>query len=460
MNFHAKSIPDVFSELQTSAEGLSFAEAKKRLAKHGRNVLPTTGGVTSRMKVFLSQWKSPLIIILVLAGAASGFLGETTDMAIIFITVGINTIVGFLQEDKANQSLKKLQSMVKYQAVVLRDGKKTVIPSEEVVPGDILFLSAGDKVQADGRVIKAVELRVNEAPLTGESLPVKKNTDPIPDDRVVAERSNMVYRGTAITDGECMAVVTKQGEETELGRIATLVQKTAEEQTPLQIQLARIARQIGWVVVGIAVFIFIVGEVFAHARYSSLELFETSVAVAVAAIPEGLVISLTVVLAVGMQQILKRQALVRRMLAAETLGSVSVICTDKTGTLTIGDMRVSKIATHEDMMDGRDLTALHGPAGAEHADIALGLRMAVLASNATLQNPDYPEKEWKFLGDTTEAARVRAVDERSVKLAYAKTGGTTDIKLYKNEFEFDFSGHGKTQLSLPREVRERLKIGD
>ncbi len=408
MNFHAQSITQVLDALKTSKAGLKSQEVEKRVKNYGENVLPSGGMAVGRVKVFLSQWKGPLVVILIIAGGVSGFLGEILDMTMIFITIIINVIVGFLQEDKANRALDKLRSMVKHHAVVFRDGRKALIESENIVPGDILVISAGDDVQADARLLQAIDLRVNEAPLTGESLPAKKQIDPVAEHVGLADRTNMVYRGTAVTSGEGLAVVVGTGSKTELGHIAELVKATPEKPTPLQEQLAGLARAITWIIVSIVVVLFALGLTVGRSRYTFLELFQTDVAVAVAAIPEGLVISLTIMLAIGMQQILKRRALVRRMLAAETLGSVSVICTDKTGTLTLGDMRVTRLITADDDLGANDLTMLSAREGARRPDALLALKIGVLANNAALQNPDADVKDWRFIGDTTEAALIRA----------------------------------------------------
>lgn len=383
-----------------------MSEASSRLADQGRNELPRSGGQISRLKILLDQFTSPLIIILIIAGAISGLLGEVIDMTVIFITVAMNTIVGFVQEDKANEALKKLRAMVAYEAVVLRDGKKKQIPSEEVVVGDILFLQAGDKIQADGRIIDLSDFEVNESSLTGESEPSLKSTDVIKDKSGVGDQFNMAFRSTIVENGRATVLVTATGSNTEIGKIANLVKETKEDKTPLQIQLGKMSKMIAIIVVSISVGIFIFGSFFSSksAEANLLEMFEVSVAIAVAAIPEGIVITLTVILAIGMRHIFKRRSLVRRLVAAETLGSVSVICTDKTGTITEGRMQATHILTSEDDLDFDEIRTLHVDKDPRHVDALFALRVGILCNDGVIENADGPEQTWKVIGDTTDTA--------------------------------------------------------
>jgi len=402
------STKEIMKKFQTSESGLSLKDAKERLKKDGPNSLPKTGEKITRFKIFLDQWKSPLLIILTVAGIISGVLGEFVDMTVIFITVGVNAIVGFFQEDKANQALSKLSKMIAYKALVLRDGKKIQIESKDIVPGDILILDAGDKVQADGRIVEARDLRVNESALTGESEPVLKNTRIIKEEKAIGDRKNMVFRSTAITNGRAKVLVTATGKDTEIGKIAALVKETIDEKTPLQIQLGKLAKVIGIVVVSISVSIFLLGVFSPSEKHGFVEMFETAIAVAVAAIPEGLVISLTVILAIGMQKILKKNALVRKLVSAETLGSVSVICTDKTGTLTEGKMRLTRLITAGDDLNFEEINVLKMEERQRHLDSYLALRIGVLANDGLLQNPETEESDWNLIGDTTDTGLIFA----------------------------------------------------
>jgi Ca2+-transporting ATPase len=404
MVYYNKSAEDVLIKLKSSEKGLSSEEAEKRLKEYGQNSMPKSTEKVTRLKIFLSQFKSPLIFILVIAGVISGLLHEIIDMIVIFITVGINSIVGFVQEDKANQALKKMSSMIQYKAIVIRDGHAHQIKSEEIVPGDILVIEAGDKIQADARIIKAKDLKTNESALTGESEPNKKNIKIIKKRTSVADRTNMVYRGTIALEGRALAVVTGTGKNTEIGKIASLVEKTSEEETPLQIQLNRLGKYLAIIVLVLSVAIFLIGIISSKNGETLLDMFQITVAVAVAAIPEGLVITLTVILAVGMRHVLKRRALVRKLVAAETLGSVSVICTDKTGTITEGNMRITNLITSQDDLDFEELKTLDISKEERHKEAMFGLRIGVLCNDGVIENSHKAEKHWKMVGDTTDLA--------------------------------------------------------
>lgn len=307
-------------------DGLTSAEAQKRLLEFGPNELQKPRELTG-LKILISQFKSPLIYILVLAGLVTLFLQDFTDATVIFAAVFLNTALGFYQEFKAQKLLAALGSLLVPKAKVIRDGEQKIIPVREIVLGDLVVLTIGDQVPADGKLVEATDLTINEAVLTGESMPVKKSVN----------GQGLVFAGTTVTTGIGKMLVGKTGMETEMGKIGKAVGEVEEEKTPLQIQLGKLAKILAMAVGTITVLIFIVGEL---RGYALLEMFTVSVAIAVAAIPEGLTISLTVILALGMQRILKQKAVVRRLLAAETLGSVSVICVDKTGTLTEGKLRV------------------------------------------------------------------------------------------------------------------------
>lgn len=426
MNYYVRTVDEVFQELKSQKTGLSETEALERHKKYGHNSLPQSGEQVTRFKIFLSQFTSPLIFILVIAGIVSGILGEIIDMTAIFITVAINTIIGFVQEDKANQALKKLNKMIEYKAIVMRGGKVQQIKSEDVVPGDILIIEAGDKIQADGRIVSATDFETNEAALTGESEPNKKNTKPLADEISLADRENMVYRGSIAVRGRATVVVTAIGVNTEIGKIASLVQNTVDEKTPLQIQLTKFSHQLAVIVLFISSIIFLLGVFVFNTGESLFHMFEVVVAVSVAAIPEGLVISLTVILAVGMRYILKRRALVRKLVAAETLGSVSVICTDKTGTITEGKMSITSLVSAKEDLDFEELKTLHISKEERHKEAIFGLRIGVLCNDGVIENSNEEESKWKMIGDTTDLAFLHigtkinlhreALDEAFVRL--------------------------------------------
>jgi Ca2+-transporting ATPase len=306
--------------------GLRKSDAKHRLKKFGPNNLPEFSP-PSNIAIFLSQIKSPLVYILLIAGAITLFLGKYTDALVIAVAVAINTILGFLQERKANRALYALRKLVNPKAKVIRDGKRDEILLEEVVPGDVCIVNSGDKIPADGKVIYASRFFVSESVLTGESLPVSK------------EIGDRVFMGTVVTSGNAFLEVEATGKETQVGKIAVAVQEPYED-TPLKRQIVIFSRQLTFIVAGLTLFVFIVGLLSGR---DLLEIFTTSVALAVSAIPEGLLIGLTVVLAIGMQRILRVKGLVRNLVSAETLGGVTTICIDKTGTLTEGKMQVTDV---------------------------------------------------------------------------------------------------------------------
>ncbi|MCX6816420.1 MAG: HAD-IC family P-type ATPase [Candidatus Beckwithbacteria bacterium] len=312
--------------------GLTNKEAEERLKQFGENKLKEKKGF-SGLKILLSQFKSPLIYILVIASGVTWVMGDTVDAGVIGAAVILNTILGFFQELKAEKGLEALSKILTPKAKVIRDGQRQIIEAKEVVPGDVCILEMGEKVAADGVMIEVNNLSLNEAMLTGESQAVNKRVD------------DEVYMGTIVVSGIAKMLVKTTGQKTKMGKIAESLAETEEPATPLQKQLNRFAGKLTVIIGLICGLIFIIGWLKGHPL---VEIFTTSVAIAVAAIPEGLVIALTVILAIGMQRIFKRKALVRKLLAAETLGSVTVIACDKTGTLTEGKMTVVKALTDDE----------------------------------------------------------------------------------------------------------------
>ncbi|MBU1612855.1 HAD-IC family P-type ATPase, partial [Patescibacteria group bacterium] len=402
--YHHLSIEKIFKDLTTGNTGLSKKEANLRLKKFGINALPEDKKATA-LKIFLNQFKNPLIYILFAALIISFLTKHSIDAAIILTVIIISGIVGFIQEFKANQSLAKLKKLVKHKAKVVRDGRESVISQESVVPGDIILLSPGDKVPADARLMEAQNIEIIEAVLTGESVPSGKSIEIFPENTAMADRKNMVYQGTTVARGKAMAVVVATGVKTELGHIATLIRETEEIMTPLQKQLAHLGKAIGLILVLLNILIFGLGLLTGKPFF---DMFLTSVAVVVAAVPEGLLPAMTVILAIGMQRLAKRKGLVRKMVAAETLGSVSVICADKTGTLTRGEMRVSDIITEATSIshDGERFSKTINPNGM--ASHMVALKIGLLNNNAIIENPDEKLKDWIIVGDSTEKALLLA----------------------------------------------------
>lgn len=338
-DWHAASVQDVFSLLRAKENGLTGADAAKRLEKHGPNALPREES-KPWWRVLLDQFRSPLMTVLIASAGVSVALGDAVDAGVIVAAVVVNSVLGFAQEFQANRAMERLRSLVQQTAVVRRDGRDRPVPAEEIVPGDLVVFAAGDKVSADVRLVECMACEANEAALTGESAPVSKMTEAIAPGAVLAERSNMLFAGTSLVAGRGVGIAVATGTNTELGAVARLVGQTEERATPLQSELKRLARRLSFAVVVIVALLFGVGVAFGRAP---LGMFQTAVALAVAAIPEGLGISVTVVLAIGMRRMARKKALTRRLIAAETLGSVSVICTDKTGTITEGRMVVSEV---------------------------------------------------------------------------------------------------------------------
>ncbi|MBU1180082.1 HAD-IC family P-type ATPase [Patescibacteria group bacterium] len=393
--FHNLTIEETLKELGANIDGLTEKEVKARLKKYGKNELPREK-ILSRFSIFLSQFKSPLVYILLVAAIVSGILMEPIDMTIILAAIFINVVIGFVQEDKANRSLAQLKTMVERRARVIRGGREMDIRADELVIGDIVVLEEGGRVPADGRIIKENDLEVNEATLTGESLPIKKTVRKIDKNTVLAERKNMVFMGTLATGGRAYFVVTKTGIESHFGEIASLVRETKEEKTPLQERIGHFSKILGAVIVFATIILFLVGIALGR---SPLEMFLTSIAVAVASIPEGLPISITIILAIGMQKMSRRKALTRKMVAAETLGSVSVICTDKTGTLTLGEMR----AVHLISCCGELFASKNGKHKIKHKKLLeRAMHISLLCNNAVAESMDGELKGWKILGDSTE----------------------------------------------------------
>ncbi len=416
--WHSLSVPEALDRLEASPLGLDPEGAARRLAQYGPNELQQLARI-SPLKIFLAQFLNVLVLVLIAAavvsaalGLASGESSDLYDALLIAVIVVLNAVLGFIQEYRAERSLEALRSLAAPRARVVRGGAPATVPAREIVPGDLTVLAAGDRVAADCRIVEAASLRVNEAPLTGESVPVVKSTEPFPAGTFLADRRNMAYMGTTVEAGRGKALVVATGMATELGKIAGLVQREEKEETPLQKQLARLGKQIGILVLGISAIVFAIGFVRNPAQIEVL--FLTAVSLAVAAIPEGLPAVVTITLALGLQRMLRRNALLRKLPAVEALGAASVICTDKTGTLTRGEMNVRAI-----WADGRAYVVEgegYDPRGEvsldrgrvdlqDHPVLADLLRCGALCNDATaLQSGG----SWSFDGDSTEIALLVA----------------------------------------------------
>lgn len=452
-SWHSLPAEYVIQLLESNAvQGLTGKEAEQRRKTYGLNALGQEKPTPS-LFLFLSQFKNPLVLILLLAGSVTLLLAKYTDSIVILGAMLVNAFIGYLQEQKATKALSELKKVLKYKALVIRDGAEQEIPQEHLVPGDVILLQEGARVPADARVIESWGLKINEAVLTGEWLASSKQTEPVAEKTSVADRDTVAYMGSVVEEGRGKAVVVATGSNTEVGKIGTLLQSTAKEETPYHQKLKRLSSLIGIVVVIIASLIFLGGLATGK---DIVEMFTVAVAVAVAAIPEGLPAAMTIVLAIGMQRILKQKGLVRHIASAETLGSTSVIATDKTLTLTEGRMEVEEIVPFS--RNGRE-------------DI---LVTAALANRAFIENPSAMFEQWRVVGKPTDMALVRAAMGAGIsKIALEQTmplvfkipfGALTPYtasfhQTFQNTVQCHVAGLPETVLSLSllsREEKERM----
>ena len=391
--FFNRSVEEVLQEQESSSGGLSNAQAADRLKKYGPNAL-VEGKKKGVLQVFLEQFKDLLVVVLIVAAIISMLSGQGESTIVIFAVLILNAILGTVQYFKAEKSLESLKAMSSPTAKVLRGGAKVEVPSKEVVPGDIVFLEAGDLVVADGRVIENFSLKVNESSLTGESEGVEKTEEVIPGEKVaLGDQKNMVFSGSLVTYGRATVVVTGTGMHTEIGKIASLMNQTQQRKTPLQQSLDDFSKKLAVIILAICV------VVFGLSLYREMPILDSlmfAVALAVAAIPEALSSIVTIVLAMGTQKMAKENAIIKDLKAVESLGSVSVICSDKTGTLTQNKMCVQKIYADGQLLDGKDLQLPNDPQ-------RLLLKIAILASDAT-------SVDGADIGDPTEVALVQLGD--------------------------------------------------
>ncbi|GAA0729143.1 calcium-translocating P-type ATPase, SERCA-type [Clostridium malenominatum] len=388
-----KSKEDVITELSVDVvNGLTSEEVEKRKEKYGLNELTAKEG-KSMVRMFLEQLNDPLIYILLAAAFASGIVGEVTDAIIICLVILLNAVIGLIQESKAEKALEALKKMSTPKAVVKRDGQIKEIPSQEVVPGDIIILDAGRSVPCDLRLIETANLKIEESALTGESVPVDKNANMVLDgeDTALGDQKNMAFMSTLATYGRGVGVAVGTGMSTEIGKIAKMLEDQEQDLTPLQKKLAELGKTLGFAALGICAVMFVVGII---QKRDLLEMFLTSISLAVAAIPEGLPAIVTIVLAMGVQKMIKENAIVRKLPAVETLGAVNVICSDKTGTLTQNKMTVTKFYADNYLGDIDTLSK-------DNAIHKLLLENLVLCNDATY-------KEDSKTGDPTEIALLEA----------------------------------------------------
>ncbi|WP_420420579.1 cation-translocating P-type ATPase [Simkania sp.] len=406
MDWHSLEIQNVLNNLCSKDEGLGDQEVKKRLEEYGPNEI-TEKKRLSLVRIFIRQFFNPLIWILLAAAVLKFFLASLVDGVVILLTILFMVIIAFFQEAKAEKTMKALKNLTSPQAKVKRAGALKKIPSQECVPGDLVVLEAGDRIPADARLLQVSNFQVNEASLTGESLPIEKNIDPIPRETQLADRKNMVYTGTVVSHGKALAVICATGMMTEFGKIAEQLQKSPKQLTPLQESVKRLGHWMLVVIMGIVLGFLGIGT---YLEMDWIELFILCVAIAVAAIPEGLPATVTVVLAAGVHRLSKKKGIIRKLLAVETLGATNVICSDKTGTLTLNLMTLVEVSTlnHKVSLE-RERFQLNDSTfrGTEDPDLLMALKIGALCNDAAYVHSG---DQVTLLGDPTEVAILQAFD--------------------------------------------------
>lgn len=442
MQFYKMQIADIYESLKTDEHGLSDEEVKERLQQYGLNAIKGKEG-TSLWAILARQFTDPLVLILIVAALVTVFIADYVDTIAIFTVVILNAIIGFVQEYKADKAMKALKKMGVSTAIAVRGGKEVRVESERLVPGDIVVLTAGNKVPADVRVFEARELQVDESMLTGESTPVSKKPTALCEENMsIAEQADMAFMGTVATNGSGKGVIIATGSDTELGSISHQVEHTEKETAPLQRRLKIFTRIIGAVAVTLAITVVVIGVV---AGRDLVEMILFGISTTVAVIPEGLPIVITVTMAIGLQRMAQRNAIVRKLVAVETLGSCNYICSDKTGTITENRMSVLKAFTRgkQFRFEGTGYEPrgeiLHNGKRTEHdRDLEDLLLTGVLCNESSLYRED---GEWKIEGDPTEGALL---------VAAARFGIDLEEAAYKYEFvdEIPFSSERKYMASL------------
>jgi magnesium-transporting ATPase (P-type) len=439
-NWHTLSTKTVFKSLETTANGLSKEELVNRLAIHGPNRLPETR-TRGPLVRFFYQFHNVLIYVLIAASAVTAMLGHWVDASVILGVVLLNAVIGFVQEGKAENALRAIRQMLSPNAMVMRDGRQMTIRAEDLVPGDIVLLQSGDKVPADLRLFRVKGLQIQESVLTGESMAVEKITDPVVQETVIGDRRCMAYSGTLVTHGQGTGVVVATGTQTEIGRISTLVSTVESVTTPLLRQMAQFGRWLTVAILGIALMTFAFGSLVRD--YAVAEMFLAAVSLAVAAIPEGLPAIMTITLAIGVQRMARRNAIIRKLPAVETLGAVTVICSDKTGTLTRNEMTVRTIVTTDNLFE------LDGTGYDPHGAISLSnrnvvpeekplllevVRAAMICNDASLEQRN---SEWLVHGDPMEGALLVSGLKSGLDIeAETKQYPRTDLIPFESEHRF------------------------
>lgn len=463
-NWHSINYNEIFHLLKSGNNGLTESEAKLRLKKYGFNELPPPVK-ESPWKLLIGQFNSLLIYILIAASIISGAIGQTVEAIAIIVIVILAGILGFIQEFKAEKAIDSLKEMAAHNATVLREKEISIVPSRELVPGDVIIVKAGDIVPADGRLFKAVNLQADEAAFTGESNAVQKDSETINvENLTIGDRKNMIFMGTMITYGRGFAIVTETGEKTEFGKIANLLQTTESRRTPLQGNLDKLGQKLGVFSIILATIMSLIGVL---RGYEIAHMFVWGVALAVAIIPEALPAVVTITLALGVRRMVKRKALIRKLPAVETLGATNIICSDKTGTLTQDIMTVKKMYTGGKIYETTGLgfrpfgeITLNGTQVDvfDHEDIFLLLRIGILCNDAVLKKTAIeideegaPTTELSVIGDPTEGALLIAA-------AKAKMFYLDHRTITERLREIPFSSESKRMTTVHRNDSNELVV--
>lgn len=439
-DWHAKSVADTCTALQTSEEGLESAEASQRLVECGLNKIQERQRTPAFIRL-LRQFHNPLIYVLLATAAVTGLLRDWVDTSVILGVVVINAIIGFIQESKAEQAIESLKQMLAPMAIVLRDGTKISVPAAELVPGDVVILQGGDKVAADLRLSEFKNLQIDEAPLTGESLPVEKTVETFGNEVPLADRRNLAFAGTLVTTGTGTGIVIATGNATQIGQIAGMLDDVQGVDTPL---IRRLAEFSNVITVGIILFCALIYVAGVFSGQTPMVMLMAAVALAVSAIPEGLPAIMTIALAIGVKRMAAQNAVIRKLPAVEALGSTTVICTDKTGTLTRNEMTVTRIATINNRYtvvgsgyapDGVVVDPQQNEVSLD-SDLALGelLTSGILCNDAGLRQDD---GQWKIDGDPTEGAFLVVAVKAGLRLDQVRTSWPrTDVIPFEAEIQF------------------------
>ena len=407
--WHAMPADEVVEQMKTNTQdGLGPDEIIERLEKYGKNEIPKGKKRSAWMRLFM-QFHNALIYILIAAAVITALMDHWIDTWVILAVVIVNALIGFIQEGKAEKALEGIKEMLSLEAVVMRGGEKRTIDAEELVPGDIVLLKSGDKIPADIRLIKSKDLRLEESPLTGESTSVDKTTEPADEDAIIGDQSSMAFSGTSVTYGKARGVVVFTGQETEIGKINRMISEVQQITTPLLQQIEKFGKWLSLIILTVSALFFAFG--YFIREYPVSEIFLAVIGLIVAAIPEGLPAIMTITLAIGVQRMAGRNAIIRRLPSVETLGSVNVICSDKTGTLTRNEMTVKTIITAEKeyQVEGTgyepkgNITHNDKEVDPEEDKVLLSLLQTARTSNNSEINKD-DEGNWKLSGTPTEGA--------------------------------------------------------